>query len=175
MGRNIAMWTLNSIRSAMKPAGRDVAEALDAVDAEVGSLRSQIAKLAVAGTTSVTNSTTVTPGGGGQPPPPKTYQPPSTPVVPYTPINIAKVSSNYTMQGGDEEIWVYATYPCTISLSSTTEGTIVSVKNYSASGIVITIVDANGGKIDNSANIQMQWFGTSGTFCYDGISNWAIN
>jgi len=174
MARNIFMVTLNSIRSSMKPAGRDVAEALDAVDAEVGALKAQIAKVkaAIPGPSTTTNVTT---GGSDQPPVPKQYVPPSTPVTPPTPENVTKVYGSYTMAGSDAEIWVYATYPCTIRLSSTTEAQSVVVKNYSASGIVITIVDANGGKVDNTANIQMEWQNTSATFGYDGSGNWAIN
>jgi len=46
MARNIVIQTLNSIRSALMPKGRDVAEAFDAVDVSVGQLQKQITALA---------------------------------------------------------------------------------------------------------------------------------
>jgi hypothetical protein len=89
---------------------------------------------------------------------------------------VVSVTGNYTtLQNQDILVEITATSASTIQLNATMPGTFIIVKNYSANGIVITIQDANGGTVDNSADIQMEYTNTSATFVFDNSSNWTIN
>lgn len=173
MARNIFINTLNSIRSSLHTKGRDVAEAFDAVDQKVGELQKQIYAIkptqvfAAAPAQAPRPLPSIAPAAGASQP----YAPPVTPTL-------AMVSGNYTMIGSDVEIQVTSPGICTIQLKAGTvnpTGQMVTVKNYSASGVVITIQDSAGGTIDNASNIQMTWQNTAATFTWDGVSNWAVS
>jgi hypothetical protein len=166
--------TLNGIRTAQVPSGRDVAEAIDDLSAAIAKLSAAAPASAVApvqpsfSPTAPKNPTvnpTSTPGTGGGGSGPS----PAPPV-----LQVVEVTGDYTTGISDYCVEVDSSSNCTIQLTGIQMGTTLIVKNYSSSGIVITVEDSNSGTIDGSSNIQMEWKNTSGTFIFDGVSNWAI-
>ena len=166
--------TLNGIRSAKLPSGRDVAEAFDDITAAIAKLGATLPSPAIGATpptfspTSPKNNTSSTSAGGGGSGP--TPAPPTPPV-----LQVVMVTGDYTMNLTDYCIEITATGAATIQLLGVQMGTTVTVKNYSASGVVITIEDSNSGTIDATSAVQMEWHNTSATFIYDGTSNWAVS
>ena len=157
--------TLNGIRSAKLPSGRDVAEAFDDITAAIAKLGATPPTFSPTSPKNNTSSTSA--GGGGSGPTPA---PPTPPV-----LQVVMVTGDYTMNLTDYCIEITATGAATIQLLGVQMGTTVTVKNYSASGIVITIEDSNSGTIDATSAVQMEWHNTSATFIYDGTSNWAVS
>jgi hypothetical protein len=168
--------TLNGIRSAAAPKGRDVAEAFDDVVATVNKLATSVAALVpnepiqTVQISKPTSGVTQNPApgasaGGGSGPSPS----------PTVVLQVVAVTGNYTSGPSDYCVEVTATANCTIQLTGVQMAWTVTVKNYSASGIVVTIEDADGGTVDGAASVQMEWNGTSATFIYDGTSNWVVS
>lgn len=172
--------TLNGIRSASVPSGRDVAEAFDALLQQFEALQATVAKITPKPVTQsaqpITNTTLPTnpngnpsnslgqPGGfgGGQP----------TNGAGSEPLLVVSVTGDYTASGLEYKIDVDSSGNCTISLTGAYMGQTVIVKNYSSNGVIVTINDSAGGTIDNESSMAMEWQNTSVTFVYDGTSNW---
>ena len=172
MAARVFIRTLNGIRTAQQPSGRDVAEAFDDVLAAVAKLQTGAAAAPAAApvppTTSPTKAQAKQVTNIGQP----TGQGAGiSPFAGFTQVVI--VTSSYTMVGNEYMIEVEATSPTTINISGSI-GKTVTVKNLSANGIVLTIVDAGGGTIDQQASVEMEWYRTSATFINDGQGNWAV-
>lgn len=152
--------------------GRDVAEAFDTVSQEVVALKASVAKLSAV---PVATPAVQTVKGYVATAPASSSKSSSTTTVSLGPTQVTEVTGNYTMVIQDLEIQVTATGPATIQLLGSTEGAHVTVKNYSANGIVITIEDSAGGMIDGGSNTKMQYYGTAADFVFDGTSNWAVS
>lgn len=172
---NIFIRTLNSIRNAERASGRDVAEAFDTVSQEFIKIKQTVQSLAsaaeAAASTPAVQKVSAQPSTG-----PAASSKSSTVIIPPSgPSQVTEVTGNYTMVAQDSEIQITALSPSTIQLLGSVENTRVTIKNYSADSIVITIQDSASGTVDGGTNIQMKWKNTAADFVFDGTSNWAVS
>ena len=89
---------------------------------------------------------------------------------------MASVNSTYITGPADSTVRVTSPAPCTVFLDGNTPGRMITVKNFSASGIAITIQDYSGGTVDLGSYIQFGQYGTAATFTYDQtLTDWSIS